>query len=387
MQEKLAKSNTQLVPYTGPGRAVKKTITKKSFGADVVSYGSDFAGLGTSGIALQKLLKKTPEVNLKGRHVFACDQLSASKRFIMHSDPAERWDPDILTRGSMDELPVGKLAMYFFTSPCQGLSSAGLQQGAQDPRTQLFFSSVAVVEKYQPKCFLCENVNTLATWSKYKPFLEKIVEALESAGYTVEYRILNSDVYVPHHRPRFYMMGIRNDQVRTQTKGVPKWPEFDFKPPTLQSIIQPLPTKLWKLHPPKKEAKGLHYNNVLSAYRAAQVNPYIHPLIIDMKASERFSTWRDSESPCLTRSRCSNFGHWCSTKGGVLSVEEYARLQGFKPVDIPWKEAGLKEGQVAGMLGNGQTLPLVMNLLPNLMFHASLINFAQYQALKKVRLL
>lgn len=386
MPASVAGANTQIVVYQGPGKMVKKTILKtKTFAANVVSYGSDFAGLGTGGIALQKLFKKAPEVNLIARHVFACDKLHASKRFVMHSDPAERWDDDILTRGPMDELPKGKLSLYFFTSPCQALSPAGGQQGVIDPRTQLFFSSVAVVEKYQPKAFLCENVYALATWKKYKPFLEKIVDALENAGYAVEYRILNSDEYVPHHRPRFYMMGIRNDQVRTHTKGVPKWPTYDQTPPTLASIIQPLPTKLWKLHPAKKEGKGLHYNNVMNAYRAAEVNPYITPLVIDMKASERFATWRDSESPCLTRSRCSSFGHWCSTKGGTLTVEEYARLQGFKSVDLPWKEAGLKDGQVAGMLGNGQTLPLVMNLLPNLMYHASLITFAQYEALKKVK--
>ena len=48
--------------------------------------------------------------------------------------------------------------------------------------------------------------------------------------------------------------------------------------------------------------------------------------------------------------------------------------QGFTEASLPWREAGLTDVQVAGMLGNGQTLPLVAHLLPNLLFHGNVIS-------------
>ena len=65
-----------------------------------------------------------------------------------------------------------------------------------------------------------------------------------------------------------------------------------------------------------------------------------------------------------------------------LSTKEMMRLQGFKATDIPWVRAGVSEPAMAGALGNGQTLPLVMKLLAHLLYHGSQITYEQFLAMR-----
>ena len=114
------------------------------------------------------------------------------------------------------------------------------------------------------------------------------------------------------------------------------------------------------------------------------MNPFIEPLVIDMKASESFSTWRHGESPAITHTRASQFGYWSSVKGGPLSLDDMGALQGFTASDLPWRQANINESAVAGMLGNAQSLPILMWMLPNVLWNANLINWDQYLAMKDV---
>ncbi len=159
--------------------------------------------------------------------MFACDCARFAKKFASYTQPPRRWDDNIVTR-NLDELKKGLgqqgIGLYTFTSPCQGLSQAGLQRGENDPRTKLFIQSIAVVEKLDPKSFVAENVWTLASHTKFKKFFEFLLTKLKAAGtygYKVEWRILNSKHYVPQNRPRLYIAGVRNDLVKKNTGGFP----------------------------------------------------------------------------------------------------------------------------------------------------------------------
>ena len=354
--------------------------------AKPISYASDFSGLGTTGLALKKLVVDSKAaINLK--HIFSCDKLAASKKFIFYSDPPRHFFQDVINRDLSDKLDVGKLDLYSFTAPCQGLSSAGNQAGADDPRTRLALVSVVFIEKWQPKAVISENTYTIATFKKYKAWLDLVVSKISTAGpgYHVEWRVLNSSAYLPQHRPRWYLLAIRNDVRRARPAGVPLWPvppSYADRPSVKELVVGDLRSKNFQAYPTGNKD---HRNNIMTAYTHCGVNPFKVPVIVDYKASPEFSSHRVNESMTLTRTRCSQFGYWCSTKGAPLGISDMMKLQGFySPAELPWVNAGVKETAIAGMLGNGQTFPLVLDLLPHLLYHSSLITIDQYVKMKKV---
>lgn len=115
--------------------------------------------------------------------------------------------------------------VVFGGAPCQGFSMMG-KRALDDPRNQLVFHYVRLVEELNPKYCVFENVKGL-TVGKHKQFLNEIIEALEAAGYDVlaDYKVLNAADYgVPQDRRRLFLIGARRDQALpkypTTTKGV-----------------------------------------------------------------------------------------------------------------------------------------------------------------------
>jgi DNA (cytosine-5)-methyltransferase 1 len=103
--------------------------------------------------------------------------------------------------------------VVFGGAPCQGFSMMG-KRALDDPRNQLVFHFVRLVEELKPKYFVFENVKGL-TVGKHKQFLNEIITALETCGYDVltDYRVLNAaDHGVPQDRQRLFLIGARRDQ-------------------------------------------------------------------------------------------------------------------------------------------------------------------------------
>jgi len=365
-------------------RPVKKVkAPKKSF-----KYASDFTGLGTCGLCVKGLVKLMPGLFVP-EHIFSCDTLRESAKFVNFVDPPRTFYKNVLRRDLGPPATAPVLDLFSWTAPCQGLSPAGLQQGSQDPRTRLALVSVAFIQKYQPKAFIMENVPALATHMKFRIYWNFLRKELEECGYKVVFKMVNSASYVPQNRTRLYMIGVRNDLLRNDSLRS-KVPWFPLPPSTripkfhLSNIIMPVPESKWQPHPPKTDAAGLHYKNVMNAYRKLSpgMNPFKVPVVIDFKSSERFASHRVEETPTLTRTRAGQFGYWCSTKGAPLDLVEMAMLQGFSPDDLPYEEAGITQNQMAMMLGNGQTLPVVMDILVHLLFHSGSLNYQHFCELK-----
>lgn len=354
--------------------------------AKTLTYGCDFAGLGAMSLAIRKNAQLCPSTFVP-RHVFSCDNLPASEAFIQVTNPPLAFHKDILTRTDAD-LP-DSLDLYSWTSPCQGLSSAGLGLGASDPRTKLIFKSIEFISKVKPKAFIMENVPMLATFAKHKVLWQTILRELKECGYAVEHAVVNTSDYLPQNRARLYAVGLRNDIKRSNAKGVPVFPT---PPPrrilTLKDIIQVLPSNQWAPFPDQSvKANKLAYSNVVAAYRSlpAGVNPFLTPVVVDAKASPGFSSCRTGEFPTLTKTRSSQFGYWVSTKGGWVSLAELAALQGYFGGDFPINSAvpRITKAQAGGMLGNSQSLPLVQDLLAHTMYHAQLLTYDQFMATKR----
>src|SRR5699024_5048728 len=114
--------------------------------------------------------------------------------------------------------------------PCQTFSYAGKRDGLSDPRGQLYQEMIRVLNYFQPKMFIAENVDGIRNSRKNsfginvdKSALDHILEEFEKNGYNVQYHVLNSADYgVPQLRRRVIIMGIRKDLGDIENQFYPK---------------------------------------------------------------------------------------------------------------------------------------------------------------------
>ncbi len=99
--------------------------------------------------------------------------------------------------------------------PCQPFSIAGVSKkkslgretGFKD-KTQgtLFFDVADIVSRRRPKAFFLENVKNLVSHDKGNTF-RVIRETLEELDYSIHYRVMDGQEYVPQHRERIMIVG------------------------------------------------------------------------------------------------------------------------------------------------------------------------------------
>jgi len=121
--------------------------------------------------------------------------------------------------------------------PCQAFSVAGYQKGFKDPRGNVFWEIVRILEDKKPEIVFLENVKNLGSHDGGKTF-RIILQALASIGYHVEFDVLNADGFggVPQNRERIYIVGFRSKRYAErfefpgELKKVPSLSDFiDFK--------------------------------------------------------------------------------------------------------------------------------------------------------------
>ena len=92
--------------------------------------------------------------------------------------------------------------------PCQGFSTAGPRNFA-DPRNQLIFNYLNIVEKLAPRWFIFENVEGLLTSGGGKD-LARLVREFVGIGYSVRLQKVNLASYgIPQTRKRVLIIGNR----------------------------------------------------------------------------------------------------------------------------------------------------------------------------------
>jgi len=126
--------------------------------------------------------------------------------------------------------------------PCQGFSLANKNRNkvSEDPRNKLFYQFVKVINWYNPRAFVMENVKGLLSMQKGK-VAEQIVHEFENAGqcgYDVRVRTLHAvDYGVPQLRERVIIIGTRRD-----LELIPQFPLPTVSTPrTVEEAISDLP--------------------------------------------------------------------------------------------------------------------------------------------------
>ena len=126
--------------------------------------------------------------------------------------------------------------VVFGGAPCQGFSLIG-KRALADPRNQLVFHYVRLVQELRPKYCVFENVKGL-TLGKHAQFLSELIAALQASGYSVvqPYQVLNAaDFGVPQDRQRLFLIAARSDM------ALPSYPRSSALRVSVEDAIGDLP--------------------------------------------------------------------------------------------------------------------------------------------------
>jgi len=177
-----------------------------------------FAGTGAFSLAFSE-----QGVNI----VFANDISETSKTIY-----DENFDHK-LTLGDLNNIKVEDIPPHDILTggfPCQPFSIAGHQEGFNDPRSNVFWKILEIIEYHKPKCIVLENVKNLIGHDDGRTF-KTIKKNLEDRGYILEHAVLNTAKItgVPQHRERIYIVGLRvPSQFTLKFDPVPKQPVQNF---------------------------------------------------------------------------------------------------------------------------------------------------------------
>jgi len=170
-----------------------------------------FAGIGGFHIALD---------NLGAECVFASEWDDHARN--TYQTNFEKIAPDLfrndafasdITKVDKNSIPDFDILTGGF--PCQPFSQAGKKKGFDDTRGTLFFDVAEIIRIKKPKAFFLENVRGLYKHDNGKTFEEVKRVLTEELGYSFYDNIVKaSDHGLPQLRPRLYMVGFRDKDVK-----------------------------------------------------------------------------------------------------------------------------------------------------------------------------
>lgn len=156
-----------------------------------------------------------------------------------------------ITKIKESEIPEHDILLAGF--PCQPFSIAGVSKknslgrnhGFLD-KTQgtLFFDVARIIKQKRPKAFMLENVKNLMSHDKGHTF-EVIYNTLDELGYSLHFRVLDGQHFVPQHRERIIIVGFNKNVFGGQEKfQFSKLPEPNNR---FSQILEPQPEEKYTL--------------------------------------------------------------------------------------------------------------------------------------------
>lgn len=237
--------------------------------------------------------------------------------------------------------------------PCQPFSIAGVSKknslgratGFED-KTQgtLFFDICRILKAKRPKAFMLENVKNLCSHDRGNTF-RVITEALDELDYSIFYRVLDGQNYVPQHRERILIVGFDRKRYGNEIDF-----SFDLTPvepkPVMKDILEKdveekytLTDKLWNYlqnYAEKHKAAGNGFG-----YGIADPNGVARTL------SARY--YKDGSEILIAQE---------GKNPRRLTPRECARLQGF-PDEF---KIVVSDTQAYKQFGNSVVVPLMSNV-------------------------
>ena len=218
-----------------------------------------FAGIGGIRMAFQ---------SLGGKCVFTSEWDTYSKKtYEVNFGEVPFGD---ITKISEQEIPDHDILLGGF--PCQPFSIAGVSKKnalgrahgfLDETQGTLFFDVARIIKHKMPSAFMLENVKNLVSHDKGKTFTI-IKEILKELGYSIHFKVLDGQHFVPQHRERIIIVGFNNDVFKgKETFEFPKMGDEKFAiRDILEDEVDPkytLSDKLWNYlqeYAKKHKAKG-----------------------------------------------------------------------------------------------------------------------------------
>jgi len=291
------------------------------------SLGTAFSGMEATTFALRQL-----DEDCSYRHCFAIDINKHCRNFIRQNCTVEETYEDIA------DVKVSDLAavdIYVAGFPCQPWSMAGQRKGEEDEhgRGTMFSYCETYIESKRPGAFVLENVSSLATTKKFKPYFDKMMTSLRGIGdgaYSVHYAIMNTrDHGVPQNRKRLFVVGIKISE-KAPAAGPFKFPKKLKVSLSLRECLD-------------MGVRGPDdWMDSLSATGTRNVTKALHAMVqrgaslrndvimVDICAGpSRPANWVKNVCPCITRARGGAGGYLILNLGRTTSAKELLRLQGL----------------------------------------------------------
>lgn len=316
---------------------------KKPKADDAPTVVSTFAGAGGSTLGYSMAGYKELMAVEWEDHAASCYKRNFPHVNLFHGDIA-KVDPQSLG------LAPGELDVFDGSPPCQGFSRSG-KRDINDPRNQLFREFVRLLDAWQPKVFVMENVAAMAQGNTRPLFLE-ILKTLRRSGYRVSARILDASLLgVPQKRKRMIFIGVRAD-----LNIDPPFPKPQSRIFTVRDAIFDIPeAELGSNIPisPKVEAitKAMPQGkNMANLMNDAGLKGYGFGLV---------RLRQDAPSNTLIKKISSSRGYLHPTKNRFISSREASRIQSF-PDEYDWGNSNYTK--IMARLGNSVP-PLMMRAI------------------------
>ena len=295
-----------------------------------------FAGIGGIRLAYQ---------NLGGKCVFTSEWDNYAKKTY---------------EANFGEVPFGDIKKIVETSipdhdillagfPCQPFSIAGVSKKnalgrkhgfLDETQGTLFFDIARILKHKKPKAFMLENVKNLLSHDKKRTF--KVIEnTLLELGYTVHYKVLDGQHFVPQHRERILIVGFRKDIFKGKEEFT--FPVLPDTKTMIKSILEihveskyTLSDKLWNYlqdYANKHKVKGNGFG-----FGLTDLNGIARTL------SARY--YKDGAEILIPQE---------ANNPRRLTPRECARLQGFPDEFI----ISVSDNQAYKQFGNSVTVPLI----------------------------
>lgn len=335
--------NSQLHKESSPKRSSRRNCILPRNDMPILRVGTDYSGIETPIMALQKL--KVPH-----NHVFS-SEIDASARKVIQT----RFKPGILYGNTLDRSygTLPQIDFYVAGFPCQLFSTNRAYDDARrktDPLVH-FYACLRTIEHTRPLAFVLENVMGLKSADNGTHFeaMKKRFEALHSYHVTI-FKLNARDYGSLQHRKRLYFVGIRQDVAQQPLLRV--IPLHGKQNQTFEKDIFEKQAIRRKMSPVR--ARFLH--------GCTKNIPY--PVFMSL-----YDTRRGCEvyklPPCLTRR---GVGLFWSGKGGIVTtVREQARLQGI-PDTFKFPE-GMSDTTCRQLIGNAMSVDTLRALFASILKH------------------
>lgn len=177
-----------------------------------LKYGELFCGPGGMGLGAKKTIVKYNQNTYRIKHQWASDYDKDSCLTYKHnvSSKGKVFHKDVK---NLDIKSLGKIDIFSYGFPCNDFSIVGEHKGVNGKFGPLYKYGVFVLDTYNPKAFVAENVGGLSSANNGKTF-RKILEDLQNAGkgYNLTVHKYKFEKYgIPQIRHRIIIVGIRKN--------------------------------------------------------------------------------------------------------------------------------------------------------------------------------